>query len=713
MRYSQIIFLIILILWLATGTLYAAQPKVIVVLWHDLQWADTLESSFIKDNQAAVGLMNTRVGGGALIPGSYLTLASGSRAYGVNGAARLLHGSQLYQGMAVKEVYELRTGEQVNDDIIVNPEIAQIQQAASQARYPLQVGYLAEILMDAGLKIGAFGNSDTADEIARWAGVVAMDSLGKVAHGDVSPELLVLDPTYPTGRRTNYSVLLESISASQLDVVIVDLGDPYRFSTQQTFFLPEEQEIVKKRIVAEAWSFTNQLHQTLPNANLIILSAYSGESRAAAKQWIAPFISVGLGPGLLTSATTRWPGIVTNIDLAPTVLNILGLPKGDMIGRPAEVGKVQNSKDAVLSLISLEKRLFLLGNYRSKILRNFVGFQIVLYLLSLALLIVPQKMNPNLIMVVQLSLLICLSLPLLILLMPLSWVLSLVTLLVLIVVFLKVQDYIKIIMGIALATAGLLLLDVLRGSWWIRFSFLGYDALAGARYYGIGNEYMGILVGALIMGWTILRGYWDVRRGWIDLLIFLASSVIIAAPQWGTNVGGAITAVVGFGVAWLGIKRINIRLSTFLYLTLLVVLVLGLLMVIDFGRPENVQSHIGQTVSQIKKLGVKAVFQIINRKLAMNYTLFRYSIWSRALIVALLVMAGNLLWPNKYLHWLRANYPDLAKGLVGTIAASITALLVNDSGVVAAATCILFAATTMLILGLALKHDLLPSQPDV
>ena len=64
---------------------------------------------------------------------------------------------------------------------------------------------------------------------------------------------------------------------------------------------------------------------------------------------------------------------------------------------------------------------------------------------------------------------------------------------------------------------------------------------------------------------------------------------------------------------------------------------------------------------------------------------------------------------NKYIYWLTNNYPRLVNGLVGTIVAAIAALIFNDSGVVAAATCIFFAATTMLVLALALKHNLFPS----
>ena len=106
--------------------------------------------------------------------------------------------------------------------------------------------------------------------------------------------------------------------------------------------------------------------------------------------------------------------------------------------------------------------------------------------------------------------------------------------LLLVLVNLRCQNQLASIMAVALITAGLIIVDVIRGGVWIRYSFLGYDPVGGARYYGIGNEYMGILIGSAIMGWALLR-----ERPWVktkntaflDLAVFW-QFFIIAAPQW-------------------------------------------------------------------------------------------------------------------------------------------------------------------------------------
>ncbi len=44
---------------------------------------------------------------------------------------------------------------------------------------------------------------------------------------------------------------------------------------------------------------------------------------------------------------------------------------------------------------------------------------------------------------------------------------------------------------------------------------------------------------------------------------------------------------------------------------------------------------------------------------------------------------------------------------------SLAAFIFNDSGVVAAATCLYFASSTLLLLALELKHDLDPPEAHV
>ncbi|NLM69396.1 MAG: hypothetical protein GX177_05280 [Firmicutes bacterium] len=693
----------------------AQEPQLLLILWHGMAWEDVKISPLYNGGMMALGTMNTRIGGGDPVSGAYLTIASGSRAFGVEGAAGMLHTDELIYGMRAADIYALRTGQQPSEPEIVNLKIASITGAFAQAKYPLEVGALADRLQAAGLKTAVFGNSDGKDGRTRWAALVGMDSSGKAASGLVGEELLINSSDYPHGMRTDYQRLFQAVVAADADLAVIDLGDPYRYTTYAGFLVPEQRETIRRRMVAEAWDFIQMLHNALPNAVLLIAAPYPSSERADSSQWLAPVVIVGKEPGLLSSGTTKWPGIVSNIDLAPTIVGLLSADSGVMLGRSIAV-EAMDTKAAMAVIEVVEQKFFWINQYRSHVLRFLVGFQVILYLITLALLIIPKVLPHQFVRLVQLCLLISLSLPLVLLVLPQDWYWPAIVIVSLILLHSRYQNQLVSIMVVAAATAALIVVDVLRGSEWIRYSFLGYDPVGGARYYGLGNEYMGILIGSAIMGWALFRERMGKRARFttvIDLVLFLAVTAVIAAPQWGTNVGGMIAAICGFGLAWLlAHTRLSWPVSVVVVGLAVAAALLGL-MYFDGGRPEDMQSHIGTTTDLISVNGLEAAKEIIIRKLNMNLRLLRYSIWSRALLIAIAAMGTSLIWPSRYLQWLLRHHHDLVIGIAGTLTATIAALLFNDSGVVAAATCSFFAATTMLTLALSLKHNLLPAESHI
>jgi len=687
----------------------AAQPRLLLVLWHGLAWEDVEASPLYEEGIMAVGTMNVRAGSGSLVSGAYLTIASGSRAFGVENAALMLHGDEFIHGFPAHRIYSTRTGREASAEEIVNPQIAMIINAASQASYPLQVGALAECLGQSGVQLGVFGSSDLSDQRVRWAALVGMDAEGKAARGLVSTRLLIDDADYPHGKRTDYQLLAETVLNAGVDAAIVDLGDPFRLDSLTGHLLPEQHQVLRRRAASEAWGLIAQLHLTLPDAVIVIAAPFPDYHRADIGQWLAPLVIIGKGAGMLTSGTTRWPGLVSNIDVAPTAVEVFGLDKGPMLGRTVSVEPMQTGK--ALGLIKqLEARVFQVHRYRNQVLRWLTGIQIMLYILTLALLIIPRAVDRRFVRLVQLALLVCMSLPLMLLVLPQGWFWPLAAAAALFVLNGWARGPLVMVMIISLATAALVTADILRGSQWIRYSVLGYDPVGGARYYGLGNEYMGILIGSLIMGWAAFKDMIRDKKTWAagDLLLFAGVSAVIAAPQWGTNVGGTVAAICGFGVAWQLAHRRMSWFGVFL-IAVLVVLALAGLMLFDSSRPEALQSHIGQTKALISREGAAAVWDIVVRKLSTNLRLLRYSIWSRVLIMGIAAMGASLFWPSRFLQWLMQYHPSIVVGIAGTLSGTVSALVFNDSGVVAAATCSLYAATTMLTLALSLKHNLLPA----
>src|SRR5690606_22312553 len=104
-------------------------------------------------------------------------------------------------------------------------------------------------------------------------------------------------------------------------------------------------------------------------------------------------------------------------------------------------------------------------------------------------------------------------------------------------------------------TALLLVVDLFRQAVWMKHSLLGYDPILGSRFYGIGNEYMGIFVGAALVASTsaleAARTPRFFRFGLFALAVVYAGAIaLLAWPAGGANVGGAITATFAFGAAF-------------------------------------------------------------------------------------------------------------------------------------------------------------------
>ncbi|MNI88887.1 hypothetical protein D3C73_1462270 [compost metagenome] len=88
------------------------------------------------------------------------------------------------------------------------------------------------------------------------------------------------------------------------------------------------------------------------------------------------------------------------------------------------------------------------------------------------------------------------------------------------------------------------------------------------------------------------------------------------------------------------------------------------------------------------------------RKLQMNRHLLAASAWSKVLLTSLFVMAVLVLRPRGRFGSWQHKYPYLMYGFSANTIGAIAALLLNDSGIVAAATMIVYVAAPMLLLQL-------------
>ena len=139
------------------------------------------------------------------------------------------------------------------------------------------------------------------------------------------------------------------------------------------------------------------------------------------------------------------------------------------------------------------------------------------------------------------------------------------------------KDNLSIFTVTLLTSTLLILIDTFMGSPLARTSILSYDPIVGARFYGIGNEFMGFLLGSTIIGTASLIDKYRKHHKLVKLfsiILLIVVLVTLALPSLGTNVGGTIAAFIGFGIYTILLfkEKITTKDITFIGILLFVML---------------------------------------------------------------------------------------------------------------------------------------------
>lgn len=109
-------------------------------------------------------------------------------------------------------------------------------------------------------------------------------------------------------------------------------------------------------------------------------------------------------------------------------------------------------------------------------------------------------------------------------------------------------------------------------------------------------------------------------------------------------------------------------------------------------------SHVLTTWEQVRGVGPEALADVVARKVAMNLRLMRYTNWSYLFVMLVFVYAFVIYRRAAVIRRLERRVPEAVRGLAAVGAGSLAALVLNDSGIVAAATTLVYGATLLLAL---------------
>jgi len=271
----------------------------------------------------------------------------------------------------------------------------------------------------------------------------------------------------------------------------------------------------------------------------------------------------------------------------------------------------------------------------------------------------------------------------------------------------------KLFLAVAGFTVCCILLDGFTGGGAMRRSYLGYDPVVGARFYGLGNEYEGVLIGASVLAVASLYE-WRKRRQHARLTLpfllalagFALTLFYMAAPTLGTNAGGFLAGAIAFAITLFRLEGWRIGKGGLFLCGGSLLGGIALLIALHLGSSAPL-THVGLVAADIVSGNWDDVRQIVERKLEMNLRLIRVSSWSKMFVISLIVIGLLSLRPDRFLRRLSSRYPYLVRGFSGVVAGSVAGLVLNDSGIVSAATSIVFFVAPALFAALG-EGDKLP-----
>lgn len=387
--------------------------------------------------------------------------------------------------------------------------------------------------------------------------------------------------------------------------------------------------------------------------------------------------------GALRSATTRIDGYVLSTDIAPTVLNRIGIePPEEMTGRviegtgsagPAELDRLEGRLQVIsprrgpvigtnlVVWVVLALLAGILGGRRSA--RVAFGLMGVSIALLPALLLATAGIYPS--ELVE-RLVVGLGAPALAAalwrgLLP------------------RLEE--RAALGAFALAAGLSVvgyaIDVVLGSPLTSLSLVGPNPVIGVRFFGIGNELEASIGALLALGpaaaVAALRPP-DPRRA-VSIAVAAAAfaGVLVFAPgRFGADVGAAITfpaGAVGVIIAT-GIGRRRAAL-----LVLAPIAAVAMLVAIDLLAGGD--AHLSRTV--LEAGGLDGIGQVVERRTRLSASSFTRFISSPYFLAALLLLVAAVVYRERVWGWMEGR-PAARAGLVGALVAVVAGTLANDSG---------------------------------
>lgn len=556
----------------------------------------------------------------------------------------------------------------------------------------------------------AIGNSDlgtsppTPVGYARYAALAAMDEAGVVALAATGPDLLEEAPGSPFGVRSGPETLLpvvDDVLQDQCAAVVIDPGDLARADHASLLGGdPATLEQQRAEALSAADAVLSHLLDALDPAEdlLLVVTPSSPAWDDDVHFGVAVAVGPGFAPGTtLQSPSTRRDGMVTLPDLAPTVLDHMDIERpASMLGRAMFSTRSAPADERVGAAVDVDREAVFIDRVRTPISTAFVLFQLLVYAVAVWVLVrrrEPEGSRTFTQRALQTAALFLAGFPVATYLagviqgheLGTGWYVGLllgVTGVVVAGVNAAVREPLDRLLVVVGATFALLIVDLVIGAPLQLNTVFSYSPIVAGRFAGIGNIGFAILAATSLLTGALIVHRWGAHARSLTLVgvLFAITVLVDGAPQFGSDVGGAIALVPGLGIAWLLIAGKRLTLRAVLFAGAAVVVVLGLFLATDLARPEDSRTHLARLFEDVRNGGGRVLSDAIGRKIRTNLRVLGSTIWTFVVPPALGLLAWLLLRPRW--KWLSETYPKVRAGLVGGLVMAVLGYAVNDSGIV-------------------------------
>ena len=633
------------------------QKKTIIFLTEDIEFSEiyqlnTPAFSFLKE-KASWGLVTTRrnrleVITSGLSAGNYPLIRTSYAPLGFNVDEEV-------EGVKAKYLFYTRTGMMPPDNGVVQVAMQAIKMLNEEMKSGATVGLLGSILKSAGYKTAIVGNSDGLMP-RRLAVLVACDENGIVDIGDVGGDLLRQEPLSVAGKTTDIEKFRSALNkVKNASFIVIDSGEMGRFVQYEEFLSPQAYEIWRNDCLRKVDELLNEALHIYKKGDLFVFLSLIGTRKGKPDRLSTiAILSEGQKGKLLFSPSTRWKGLVTLQDIAPTVLSFFNLIiPSSMHGKP-----IESTEGNLEELLKLFQSSTLEGVSQPILMVIFLS----LYLVGFFLTIFRITTYPFLFSLLFPSSLLLISLFSLsklssYIITPILLTIALLFLLLLISFKAKFPFFRAIIIFLA----GLIIVDAISGGKLSPHSPLNVYSLGGCRFYGIGNEYGGILIATLPFAIFFLS-----KREVFLKAGILFTALFVLLPFCGSNLGVSLSLFLLFLL--LSYYREGKRgLRSSLLVLLVLIMPLGIIALIG-------ASHIGH----FARLVVKDTYQsllLLNNKLLLNFSIVSEASWKAGILVLCGLFLLALLRGIRLEREIASFYPP-------TLLALFFAFIINDTGAI-------------------------------